>query len=137
MPVNYAVAQTALNRLQVSLGNSAITPASGNSVDGVGSAGLLVIGTSALNGGTGVLASITLSFPSFTYASRTATLAGTPLQASATATGTAALAELRDHNNVSIITGLTVGTTGTDIIISNTSISTGATVTVTSGSITA
>src|ERR1700722_14461305 len=132
MAVNYAVNAGALNRLKVALGPSAITPASGTSVDAAGGFGVFVIGTASLaGGGTGVLATITLQNPSFTYATRTATLAGVPLSATASATGTAALAEIRDLNSVSIITGLTVNTSGADIIINSTSITSGETVTCT------
>jgi hypothetical protein len=133
MSVNYAVNQTALNRLMVALGSSAVTPASGNSVDAAGSAGMLQIGTSGMST---VLASVTLQDPSFTFATRTATLAGTPLSATASATGTAAAAQIVDKNGVVIISGLTVGTSGTDIIVGSTSITSGETVTVTSGTIT-
>ena len=55
---------------------------------------------------------------------------------SATATGTAALAEFRNSSGGVIVSGLTVGSSGTDIIISSTSITSGQTVTVNSGSIT-
>lgn len=137
MSVNYAVNATALNRLQVALGASAITPASGNSVDAAGADGLLVIGTSALSGATGVLATITLQLPSFTFSGRVATLAGVPLTATASGSGTAALAELRDKNGVTIINTLTVGTSGTDIIINSTTIASGETCTCTAGTLTA
>lgn len=137
MSVNYAVAGTALNRLKVALGANAITPASGASVDAAGSVGVLVIGTSALAGGaTGTLATISLQNPSFTYAARTATLAGVPLSATASASGTAALGEIRDSAGVVIVNQLTVGTSGTDIIIGSTSITSGATVTCTAGTLT-
>jgi len=138
MSVNYAVNQTALNRLEVSLGANAITPASGQSVDAAGNYGVLVIGTSALAGGsTGTLTTFTLQNPSFSFATRTATLLGVPLSSIATGTGTAAKAEIRDKNGVVIINGLTVGTSGTDIIISpSTTINTGDAVTCTSGTLT-
>ena len=140
MPTNYYVNQTALNRLEVALGNNAITPAAGNSVDGQGSAGQLVIGSSSLtpNSSTGVLATITLSYPSFTYATRTASLAGVPLSAVASATGTAALAELRDHAGNTIVNGLTVGLSGSgaDVTINTTAITSSQTVTCTAGTLT-
>lgn len=49
---------------------------------------------------------------------------------SAAATGTAAAARIRDSAATDIITGLTVGTTGTDIILDNTSIAATQTVTI-------
>jgi hypothetical protein len=140
MSVNYFVNQTALNRLEVALGDVAITPAAGNSVDGQGTAGLLVIGSSSLtpNSPTGVLATFTLQFPSFTYATRTASLAGVPLSATATAGGTAALAELRDNSGNTIVNNLTVTQAGGggDIIINTTTITNGQTLTCTAGTLT-
>ena len=132
MSVTYAVNQTALNRLEVALGANAITPASGTSIDAAGNFGLMKIGTTGM--GT-VLATITLQNPSFTYATRTATLAGVPLSTTASNTGTAAAADLTDKNGVVIISGLTVGTSGTDVIIGSTTINSGETITCTSGTI--
>lgn len=103
---------------------------------GSATAGTLVIGTSALSGATGVLASFTLSATPGTVSSGVLTISGTPLTATASATGTAALAELRNNAGTVIVSGLTVGTSATDIIINATAISTGQTVTLTSGSIT-
>lgn len=117
---------------------AALTAAvSGQSVDGNTSFGKLVIGTSALSGSTGVLVTITLQKPSFTITGGVATMAGLPLSANATATGTAAKAELRDSAGNTIASGLTVGTSGTDIIIFSTSITSGETVRVSSAAITA
>jgi hypothetical protein len=100
------------------------------------SAGTLVIGTSALSGATGVLATIPLSTTPATVSGDVLTLSGVPLSATASATGTAALAELRNNAGTVIVGGLTVGTTATNIIISNTAITSGQTVQVTSGTIT-
>lgn len=140
MPTNYFVNQTALNRLEASLGNNAVTPGAGNSVDGQGTAGQLVIGTSTLtpNTSTGVLATFTLQFPSFTYATRTATLAGVPLTTVATASGTAALGELRDASGNTIVNGLTVTIAGGggDIIINTTSVTNGQSITCSAGTLT-
>jgi hypothetical protein len=136
MSVNYVVNATALNRLQVALGSSAITPTTGQSVDAAGNYGQLVIGTSSLSGATGVLATITLQNPSFSYSGRTATLLGVTLSATASATGTAALAEVRDKNGTTIINGLTVGLSSTDFIIDNTAVVSGNTTNITAGTIT-
>ena len=68
----------------------------GQSVDGNTGFGQLVMGTSALAGATGVLATMTLQKPCGTIASRVWTLAGVPLNVSPSANGSAALAELRD-----------------------------------------
>lgn len=54
----------------------------------------------------------------------------------ATGTGTAAKAEIRESGGTADITGLTVGTSGTDIVIGDTAINTGQDVTMSSGQIT-
>lgn len=106
-------------------------------VDAGPAAGKLVIGTASLSGPTGILATITLQDPSAAAAAGGVwTVAGTPLQTTASATGTAALAELRDSNDNTVCSGLTVGTSGTDIIINSTAITSGQTVQLTSGTIT-
>ena len=99
-------------------------------------AGNLVIGTSALSGATGVLATIPLSTTPATVSGSVLTISGVPLSATAAATGTAALAELRNNAGTVIVSGLTVGTSGSDITISSTAITSGQTVQVTSGTIT-
>jgi hypothetical protein len=101
-----------------------------------GTAGQLVIGTSALSGGTGVLATIALSTTPGTVTGGVLTLSGVPLSVAASATGTAAKAEIRNNAGTTVISGLTVGTSGSDVIISSTSITSGQTVTVTAGTIT-
>lgn len=107
-----------------------------DNMDAGASFATLVIGTSGLTGSTGVLATVTLPKPSGTKTGGVLTLAGTPVTTTASATGTAAKAELRDSNALVIASGLTVGTSGTDIIINATAISTGQTVQLNSGSIT-
>jgi hypothetical protein len=99
-------------------------------------AGQLVIGTSALSGAVGVLATIPLNPTPGVAAGAVLTLSGTPLTALGSAPGTAAKAELRNNAGTTIIGGLTVGVSGADIIISSTTVSVGQPVTVTSGTIT-
>jgi hypothetical protein len=117
MAVNYSTA-VKTNRLQ----NVVDAVASKTYVvgSGAGSAGSLVIGTSALSGATGVLATIALQNPPAIASGTTLTISGVPLSVTASATGTAALAELRNNAGTVIVSGLTVGTSGTDIIISTT-----------------
>jgi hypothetical protein len=107
---------------------------------GTATAGQLVIGTASLAGAVGVLATIALTTAPFTVSGSgtvIATLAGVPLSVAASATGTAAKAELRQNNGTTVIaSGLTVGTSGSDINLTSTSITSGQTVTVTSGTIT-
>lgn len=102
-------------------------------IDAGSGAGKLEIGTAGMGS---VLATITLSDPSGTSGSGVLTLSGTPLSASATGTGTAAAARIRDSDNNNVVTGLTVGTSGTDIVLDSTSITSGQTVRITSGTIT-
>ena len=100
---------------------------------GAASAGVLVIGTAGLSGGSGVLASVNLPTTPFVVSGSgtvIATLQGTPLTATASATGTAARAELRNNAGTVICSGLTVGTSGTDVIVNSVSITSGQPVTV-------
>ena len=101
-------------------------------------AGTLVIGTSALSGATGVLATVTLPTTPASVTGDVLTLLGVPLTATASATGTAAKAELRDNAGNAIVTGLTVTASGGggDVIISSVAITSGQTVQVNSGTIT-
>ena len=133
MPVNY---QNTVRDNRLAVVNDAINSKTFVAGSGAGSAGSLVIGTSALSGATGVLATITLQNPAATISGGVLTLAGVPLLVTATDTGTAAKAEIRDNAGAVIVSDLTVGTSGTDIIISSTSISSGQTVQVNSGTIT-
>lgn len=103
---------------------------------GSATAGQLVIGTSSLSGATGVLATIALSATPGTVTSNVLTLSGVPLSVAASATGTAAKAELRNNAGTTIVSGLTVGTSASDIILTSTSITSGQTVTITAGTIT-
>lgn len=103
---------------------------------GSATAGTLVIGTSALSGATGVLVSFTLGTTPGTVSSGVLTVSGTPLSATASGTGTAAKAEFRDNAGNVIVSGLTVGTSATDIIINATAISSGQSITLSSGTIT-
>lgn len=101
----------------------------------IGASGKLEIGTAGM--GT-VLATIALSNPAAAAASGgVLTLSGTPLSdTSADATGTAAAARIRTGANADVVTGLTVGTSGTDIVLNSTSITAGQAVTISSATIT-
>lgn len=105
-----------------------------NQIDAGAAAGVLQIGTTGM---ATVLAEITLNDPCGTVTNGVLTFSGFPKSdTSANATGTAAAARIRDSNGVDIITTLTVGTSATDIILDNTSINTGQTVTINSATIT-
>ena len=100
-------------------------------IDGGSGAGTLEIGTAAM--GT-TLAVITLADPSGTVAGAgVLTLSGFPKSdTAADASGTAAAARIRDSNGNVVISGLTVGTSGTDVILDSVSITSGQTVTINS-----
>lgn len=107
-----------------------------NTIDAGSGAGVLQIGTS--NMGT-VLVSITLADPCGTAASGVLTFSSFPRSGIASATGTAAAARIRDSNANDVVTGLTVGVSGSgaDIILDTTSIDQNETVTLNSATITA
>jgi hypothetical protein len=129
--------RTGLRTNRLNLVVNELGTATGPTISVTGTAaGDLVIGTSALSGGTGVLATIPLSTTPATVSGDVLTISGTPLSATASASGTAALAELRNNAGTVIVGGLTVGTSGTDITVGTTTVTSGQTVTVTSGTIT-
>lgn len=106
-----------------------------NEIDAGVGAGTLEIGTTAM--GT-VLAVFQLVEPCGTVANGVLTLDFDPdiSDTSANATGTAAAAQIKDGSGTAVITGLTVGTSGTDIVLDSTSITAGQTVTLTAGTLT-
>jgi hypothetical protein len=108
-----------------------------DSIDAGGAAGKLEIGTTGM---ASVLATITLGYSGAstgTVSGSVLTLAGFPRSdTSADATGTAAEARIRTSANADVVTGLTVGTTGSDINLDSTSITLGQTVTINSATIT-
>lgn len=102
-----------------------------------GTTAVLEIGTSALSGATGVLASIPLANPIAGAASGAGVLTLTgPLTVSASATGTAAKAQIRTGGGTDIVTGLTVGLSATDVTLDSLSITSGQTVTINTATIT-
>lgn len=105
-----------------------------DAIDAGAGAGILEIGTAGM---AQVLATITLNDPSGTISAGVLTLSGFPKTATAGATGTAAAARIRDSTNADVVTGLTVGTSGTDIVLAGTAaITSGQTVQINSASIT-
>lgn len=105
-----------------------------DAIDAGAGPGVLQIGTAGM--GT-VLAEITLGDPSGTIATGVLTFSGFPRSdTTANASGTAAAARIRDSNNVDIVTGLTVGTSGADINLDTTTITAGQQVQINSAAIT-
>lgn len=89
--------------------------------------GKLEIGTTGM---ASVLATITLDATSGTVSGGILTLSGFAKTVAATASGTAAAARLRTSANADVVTGLTVGTSGSDINLDSTSITSGQNVTI-------
>lgn len=98
-------------------------------MDAGSGAGKLEIGTAGM---AAVLATIPLSDPAGTISAGVLTLSGFPKSDTADASGTAAAARIRDSDNNDVITGLTVGTSGTNIVLDSVNITTGQTVTINS-----
>lgn len=99
----------------------------------IGSGGKLEIGTAGM--GT-VLATFTLESTAGTATGGVLTFSGFPKQDAADDTGIAAAARIRKSDNTDIVTGLTVGTTASDIILDNTNITTTQVVIIQSAAIT-
>jgi len=99
-------------------------------------AGTIVIGTSTLSGATGVIATGVLSATPASISGGVMTLLAVPITTTAVLTATAAKAELRNQAGTAIVTGLTVATTGADVIIANVNVTSGQTVSINSGTIT-
>lgn len=103
-------------------------------IDAGAGAGVLQIGTTGM---ATVLAEFTLNDPCGTVSGAVLTFSGFPKSdTSANATGTAAAARIRDSNANDVVTGLTVGLSGSDINLDSLSITTGQTVTLNSATLT-
>jgi hypothetical protein len=101
----------------------------------IGTTGVLEIGTTGM---ATVLATINLGNPAApAAASGVLTFTMPQSDTAADATGTAAAARIRTASGgTDVVTGLTVGTSGTDIVLDNLSINTGQQVTINSATIT-
>lgn len=104
-------------------------------IDAGAGPGTLEIGTTGFGS---VLAIITLADPSGTATSGVLTFDFDPdvSDTSANASGTAAVARVKDSNGVIVISDLTVSTSGADVNLDSVSITAGQTVTLTTGTIT-
>ena len=95
--------------------------------------GTLEIGTTGM---ASVLATFGLSVSGGSVANGVWTLAFDASTVAATAAGTAAAARIKDSGGTAQITGLTVGTSGSDINLDNTSIASGQNVSLSTATIT-
>jgi hypothetical protein len=102
-----------------------------------GGAGSLLFGDVSGFGGANLLAQIAFNATCGTVSGGVLTFSDTPLvDSSAPNTGTATQAEVEDGVGHVVISGLTVGTSGSDINLSSTSIVSGQSVTITAATIT-
>lgn len=102
-------------------------------IDGGASAGKLVIGTTGMGA---VLATFTLTDPCGTVSGDTLTFDFDPdIEVAATGSGTAAAAIITDSDDNTLISGLTVGLSGTHIILDSVSITSGQRVILQTGTI--
>ena len=101
----------------------------------IGATGVLEIGTTGM---ASILATISLNSTAGTAASGVLTFSGFPKSdVSAANTGTAAAARIRTASGgTDIITGLTVGTSGSDINLDSLNITAGQTITISADTIT-
>jgi hypothetical protein len=132
MAVNY-IAALKTNRMQDVadvINAKTITAATGG-----GTVPKLVIGTSGLSGATGVLSTHTLSNPVGTVSGSVLTITP-PAAVNASATGTAALAEIRTAADVTIVSGLVCGVGSGEVQLNSLSITSGQSVNITAASIT-
>ena len=102
-------------------------------IDAGSGAGKLKIYTS---GGGTLLAVLTLSDPCGTVSGDTLTFSTITADSSADNTGTAAEAKITTSADADVVTGLTVSTSGANINLNTVSIVSGATVSMSSGSLT-
>jgi len=94
-------------------------------IDSGAGAGTLEVGTA---GFASTLVTFTLSDPAGTVSGDVLTGSGMPKSATAAATGAAAEARIKNSTGTVIVSGLTVGTSGTNVIISpSTTITSGQT----------
>jgi hypothetical protein len=102
-------------------------------IDAQSAVGYIEIGTAGM---AQVLVTISFQKPSFTEAAQAISVAGAPLSGVASASGTAANACIKDSAGTVQVQNLTVGLSGTDIVLDSTSITPGQTVTLTAATIT-
>jgi hypothetical protein len=103
-------------------------------VTAIGSTGVIEIGTTGM---AAILATITLNASAGTSSGGVLTFSGFPKSDIADGTGTAAAARIRTAvGGTDIVTGLTVGTSASDINLDSVTITTGELITLTAATIT-
>ena len=104
-----------------------------DAIDGGAGPGTLEICTTSY---TTVLATITLDDPCGTVSSGVLSFSALPISTTASNSGTAALARFKDSTGTVVCDGLTVGTSGTNVIVSTTTFTSGQSVDLTAATIT-
>ena len=102
-------------------------------IDAGAAAGYVEIGTASM---ASVLATITLADPCGTVSGDVLTFTMPKSDTSADATGTAAAARIKDSDGNIVVSSLTVGTSGTNIVLDSTSITAGQVVTLAAATLT-
>jgi len=102
-------------------------------IDAGSGAGRIIIGTASM---ASTLAELTLSDPCGTVSGDVLTFSAISSDTSANNTGTAAAATIQDSDGNTIVSGLTVSTSGANINLNSTSITAGQTVSLTSATLT-
>lgn len=103
---------------------------------GSGAARIQIANSSGFGSATNILVTINFNDPASTVSTDVLTFAGLPVSANASFTGTATQARILDSDLNVVISGLTVGTSGTNIVLNTTSIEAGQLVRLDSGTIT-
>lgn len=103
---------------------------------GSAAAKIQIANSSGFGSATNILATITFNDPASTVTSDVLTFSGLPVSANASFTGTATQARIVDSDLNVVISGLTVGTSGTNIVLNTASIEAGQLVRLDSGTIT-
>lgn len=93
-----------------------------DTIDGGSGAGKLVFYTA---GYASVLGTVTLNDPCGTVTDGVLTFSGFPKTQNASANGTAAVAQLLTSSDTVVVTGITVGVTGADILVVSTTFTSG------------
>lgn len=102
-------------------------------IDAGSGPGTIEIGTASM---ASTLAVLTLSDPCGSVSGDVLTFSAITSDSSADNTGTAAAARIKDSDGNVIVSGLTVGTSGANVVLNSTSISSGQQVSISSATIT-
>lgn len=104
-----------------------------DAIDGGPASGTLEVCTT---GYTTVLATVTMDDPCGSVSSGVLSFSALPISTTASNSGTAALARFKDSTGTVVCDGLTVGTSGTNVIVSTTTFTSGQSVDLTAATIT-